>query len=451
MIGDQESKETIKQIPITNTRDSLKVIGLSSWFNLLLIFVPISWALHFASSVSDLVTFTCSLLAMIPLAKLLSFLTDRLSFRVGQTIAGLLNVTLGNAVELIISVVALRRCQIRLVQATLIGAILGDLLLVLGVSFIAGGIKFSEQTFASSVSQMNSSLLAISVVAVLLPTAYHLSISTGSTTRPPSDGDAILRLSYGAALILLCIYLAFMVFQLYSHTALYTCNGGTDMIKARMYPTEATEQSISKEFVSASTYIRSMHAKDVDLEAADTTSSREKDSVKDEDETVLRLNLWVLVSSLVAVTIVVSVTAEWLVDAVDEIVDKGHLGTEFVGIVLLSVVGNIGDLFTAVSMARKDKLDLSIAIAVGSSIQSALFMTPFLVLLGWIIGKPLTLLFDSYESITLFFSVLIVNYVVQDGKSNWLEGFLLSSLYALIAVTFFFYPGQDMTTLMQCR
>ncbi|KAG7100152.1 hypothetical protein E1B28_001931, partial [Marasmius oreades] len=230
---------------------------------------------------------------------------------------------------------------------------------------------------------------------------------------------------------------AFMVFQLYSHAALYTTTDGIHPLNSVKYAAKSSAEVGEQ---------RSMNyggRTAVDLEAATSSGSAEKD----EEESMLHLNLWVLVGSLVVVTVLVSVTAEWLVDAVDGIVDEGHLSTEFVGIILLSVVGNIGDLFTAVSMAMKDKVNLSIAIAVGSSIQTALFLTPFLVILGWILGKPLTLLFDPYDSITLFVSVLIVNYVVQDGKSNWLEGFILLALYALVAVTFFFYPGQNTSVL----
>jgi len=146
---------------------------------------------------------------------------------------------------------------------------------------------------------------------------------------------------------------------------------------------------------------------------------------------------------LAVVTVIVAVTAEWLVDSIDGLTDSGHISKEFVGVVLLPIVGNAAEHVTAVSVSVKDKLTLSLGVAVGSSIQIALFVIPFIVTLGWILGKPLTMLFDPFESVALFLAVITVNYVVQDGKSNWLEGVILMSLYIILATTFFFYPGSS--------
>jgi len=137
----------------------------------------------------------------------------------------------------------------------------------------------------------------------------------------------------------------------------------------------------------------------------------------------------------------VAVTAEWLVDSISGLTAGGRINKEFVGVILLPIVGNAAEHVTAVTVSVKDKLTLSLGVAVGSSIQIALFVVPFIVILAWMMGKPLTLLFDPYESVALFLSVLTVNYVVQDGKSNWLEGFILMGLYLILAVTFWYYPG----------
>jgi len=158
------------------------------------------------------------------------------------------------------------------------------------------------------------------------------------------------------------------------------------------------------------------------------------------------------VGLLVVVTVFVAITAEWLVDSIDGLTDSGKISKEFVGIILLPIVGNAAEHVTAVTVSIKDKLTLSLGVAVGSSIQIALFVIPFIITLGWILGKPLTLLFDPLESIVLFLSVLTVNYVVQDGKSNWLEGMVLMCLYLILAVTFWFYPGSDPSGLLnQCH
>jgi len=155
------------------------------------------------------------------------------------------------------------------------------------------------------------------------------------------------------------------------------------------------------------------------------------------------LSLYMTIGLLVVVTVLVAITAEWLVDSIDGLTTTHPISKEFVGIILLPIVGNAAEHVTAVSVSVKDKLNLSLSVAVGSSIQIALFVIPFIVILGWILGKPLTLLFDPYESIAMFLAVLTVNYVVQDGKSNWLEGFILMGLYVILGVTFWFYPGSD--------
>jgi len=144
----------------------------------------------------------------------------------------------------------------------------------------------------------------------------------------------------------------------------------------------------------------------------------------------------------------VAITAEWLVDSIDGLAEGGVISKEFIGVILLPIVGNAAEHVTAVAVSVKDKLTLSLGVAVGSSIQIALFVIPFIITLAWILGKPLTLLFDPLESIVLFLSVLTVNYVVQDGKSNWLEGMILMCLYLILGVTFWFYPGSNTSTIL---
>jgi len=423
---------------------SLVAIVKSSWLNLMLVFIPVSWALHFAlpSSYSnrDTLIFVFSFLAIIPLAKLLAFATDELSNRVGQTLAGLINATLGNAVELIVAIIALTKCDIRIVQSSLIGSILSNLLLVLGMCFFAGGLKYSEQGFGHSITQLNSSLLTVSVIAVLLPAAFHFFVTTNDQT----ETNDILKVSHGVAIILLFIYCAYLFFQLYSHTVLYDDNG-QDVFRSTKYNRKKKEKA----------------AKDTDTtdHAQDAGSSNEHSSHRDEEQGISvlngnesegdeekeepELNLLMALFLLAVVTVLVAVTAEWLVDSIGGLTDKGGISKEFVGIILLPIVGNAAEHATAVTVSVKDKLNLSLGVAVGSSIQIALFVIPFIVTLGWILGKPMSFLFDPYESIALFLSVLTVNYVVQDGKSNWLEGMILMCLYVILAVTFWFYTGSS--------
>ncbi|KAH9481441.1 Vacuolar calcium ion transporter [Psilocybe cubensis] len=421
---------------------SLKAILCASWLNVLLIFIPVSWALHFALPHSfanrDTIIFVFSFLAIIPLAKsrlivkLLGFATEELSLRVGQTLAGLLNATLGNAVELIVAIIALVQCELRVVQASLVGSILSNLLLVLGMCFFAGGMKYSEQGFGISAVQLNSSLLTISVIAVLLPAAFHF--AADPALSDDQEKHDILAVSHGVAVILLIIYGAYLSFQLYSHTALYQDKGkhtivstGYDSPKFRMQglknfrhrhddvhstDIESTAQRLGgPASVESSTTLHNggPHIQQFGLASPNGNNlnvaavEKAQENVEEEEEKP-SLSIVVTVGLLITVTILVAVTAEWLVDSIDGMTSNGKISKEFVGMILLPIVGNAA---------------------------------------GWILGKPMTLLFDPYESVTMFLAVLTVNYVVQDGKSNWLEGFLLMGLYFILAVTFWFYPGSD--------
>ncbi|KAK0204744.1 calcium/proton exchanger [Desarmillaria ectypa] len=415
--------------------------GVWQRLNLLLLFIPVSWALHFAfAGEKDTVIFVCSFIAIIPLAKLMAFATDQLSLRVGQTLAGLLNATLVGAiispsVELIVAIISLVKCELQIVQSSFI---LSYEVLVLGMCFFAGGIKFQEQGFGQMATQLNSSLLVISVIAVLLPAAFHFSVVGDTQNDEASD---ILNVSHGTSIILLFIYISYLIFQLFSHASLYA-DEGEDMIKSTRYgakkhktepPIEMQTQKIGTVSSATSTTIaqRPEPEDNRDVEIGSTHSKEEVEQPQ--------LGIWVTVGLLVVATVLVAVTAEWLVDSIDGMTNNNSISKEFVGVILLPIAGNAAEHATAVAVSVKDKLNLSLGVAVGSSIQIALFVIPFIVTLAWIMGKPLTLLFDPYESVAMFLAgtdilsslkataqlimviVLTVNYVVQDGKSNWLE------------------------------
>ncbi|KAK0485147.1 calcium proton exchanger [Armillaria novae-zelandiae] len=440
--------------PSPGVWQSLRSILLASWLNLLLLFIPVSWALHFAfAGEKDTAIFVCSFLAIIPLAKLLAFATDELSLRVGQTLAGLLNATLGNAVELIVAIISLVNCELQIVQSSLVGSILINLLLVLGMCFFAGGIKFQEQGFGHMATQLNSSLLAISVIAVLLPAAFHFSVANNTQNDEISD---ILNVSLGTSIILLFIYISYLVFQLFSHASLYA-DEGEEQVKSTRYPAkkenaelETPETGMVSSTTSTAVYRRTDN-RDVERSPADSK----------EDETQPELSVRVTVGLLIVVTALVAVTVKFLVDSVDGLAQYRHISKEFVGVIILPFVCRTPDGVTIVTTSVQDRLNLSMGITVGSSIQIALCVIPFIVLLGRIMGKPLTLLFDPYESIAMFLAgmdlsnslkatsqlimveVLTVNYVVLYNKSNWLEGVILICLYVILCVTFWYYPGNN--------
>lgn len=433
---------------------SIQAIIFASWLNVLLVFIPISWAMNFALPDQHTLIFVFAFLAIIPLAKLLAFATDELSLRVGQTLAGLLNATLGNAVELIVSIIALAKCQLTIVQSSLVGSILSNLLLVLGMCFFAGGLRFSEQGFGQSAVQLNSSLLTISVIAVLLPGAFHMALQGQPQYDELSTDYNILKTSHGVAIILLFIYASYLVFQLFSHKALYD-DDNEDMQPTKEYTgqnpfrlhrihrniTDGERVSSPSSAHDGEAAIALSHPADANPDVEPGTHSIASAETETEAPEQPLMNLAVCLWLLVVVTVLVAVTAEFLVDSIDGLTSSGSINKEFVGVILLPIVGNAAEHVTAVTVSVKDKLTLSLGVAVGSSIQIALFVIPFIVTLGWIMGKPLTLLFDPLESIVLFLSVLTVNYVVQDGKSNWLEGMILMCLYMILIVTFWYYPG----------
>ncbi|KAI9461600.1 calcium/proton exchanger [Lactarius psammicola] len=444
IIQELRRRHKVKQLSgVPGVRQSILAILKTSWLNVLLIFIPLSWIFHFIELNNTLV-FIFSFLAIVPLAKLLGFATEELSLRLGQTLAGLLNATLGNAVELIVAIIALVKCELNVVQSSLIGSILSNLLLVLGMCFFAGGTRFSEQGFGMSSTQLNSSLLTLSVIAVLLPAAFH------SAVQPTTDGvdpltDAqeahdILAISHGVAIILLFIYLCYLVFQLFSHKNLYEDDHPNVQKSVKYTPNLARKLRVTyrkRDEGAISSGPASSSPPPHDVEAGLMEEEEEEEEEKPQMSSKMAIAL------LIVVTVVVAITAEFLVDSIDGLTASGNISKEFVGLILLPIVGNAAEHVTAVTVSVKNKLTLSLGVAVGSSIQIALFVIPFITTLGWILGKPLTLLFDPFESVVLFLSVLTVNYVVQDGKSNWLEGMILMCLYIIVGVTFWFYPGSD--------
>lgn len=369
------------------TVEIAKLVILSNYVNVLLIFVPlgiIAELVHW----SPVVVFTLNFLAIIPLASLLSFATEELALEVGETLGGLLNASFGNAVELIVSVIALVKGELRIVQASMLGSILSNILLVLGMCFFAGGVYYKEQEFNMTAAQAMAGLMAIATSSLLLPAAFHLALPANTNLD-----TEILFLSRGTAILMLIIYILFLFFQLRTH--------------AEFFKAVANEES------------------------------------DDEDHEEARISWVISAGLLVGLTVIVSFCADFLVGSIDSIVEETGISKTFVGLILIPIVGNAAEHVTAVVCACKNKMDLAIGVSLGSSLQIAIFMTPFLVVLGWAIGQPLSLYFKSFETITMFVAVLVVNYTIQDGKSNWLEGAQLMGTYIIIALAFYVYPDSQ--------
>ena len=361
--------------------------------NFLLLAIPVtvyaSYIQHNAA-----MAFISSMIAIMPLAFLMGQATEEIALRTGQSIGGLLNATFGNAAEMIIAGMAIfaaaeahsacggsfENCQdamdmVLIVKTSLIGSIIGNLLLVLGLAFVWGGIHHHEQSFSPAAVGANGSLLLLAVITLTMPTAFGIN---------GNDGGGVINLSHAAALILLLIYGLFLLFQLRTHQDLFATDAGHEHEHANMSKKEA-------------------------------------------------------IVLLIGATVILGWMAEILVHSVSDAGKSLNLSPLFIGVILLPFFGNAAEHFTAVIVAKRNKMDLSFAIAVGSSTQIAVFVAPLMVIIAWIVGVPLDFNFGIFETIAVFLSVLIANAIASDGKSNWLEGAMLLGTYAIMAVAFFNY------------
>ncbi|KAG8626830.1 hypothetical protein KVT40_005775 [Elsinoe batatas] len=643
-----------------------------SWINVLLIMVPVGIAMDVTGQ-SPTVIFAINAVAIIPLAGLLVYATESVARRVGDTLGALLNVSFGNAVELIIYIIALTKGEVRIVQASLLGSLLSNLLLIMGMAFLLGGLRFQEQVYNNTVTQMSACLLSLSVGSLLLPTAFHASFSD----KLDAD-DKTLKISRATSIVLLIVYVLYLLFQLKSHSYLYestpqhvideeshpgilndifdtssssdssSSSSSSDSDTSGSHTTtkrikrafrhrrrrkssasstnttsvpsiisspsfertpsvadpspmtfhppsrrpsalanlgsgdeadnehggrggqprirdfvESLQEDVKKD--RARKKMRKHHRKhrknlldekvpeettpshkqgkrpsnekfalgaprlnipdDVQMvELENTTTSRRgiawtgqslrpalpkmltqnvfmtapptnigkspspspapnrvgggalrrtsslpdrlnrraaspmprqdaiyphshpavQASKKEDDEEEEEVMSFTASGMLLLIsTGLVAVCAEFLVGAIPGMIAASDVSEEFVGLIILPVVSNAAEHFTAVTVATKNKMDLSIGVSLGSSIQIALFVTPFIVLLGWIIGQPMTLFFNLFETLAIFVTVFVVNFLVLDGRSNYLEGSLLCAAYTIIAVASFYYPDEE--------
>ncbi|KAJ7051343.1 Calcium/proton exchanger [Mycena amicta] len=420
--------------PAPSIAKSIRTVVFYSWFNVLLLCIPIAFALHFATPHQYAAIFsTCSVMPLLMLTQLLSFATEEVSLRVGQALAGLINATLVCFPRLM--VIALTHCELDLVQSSLIGSILGNLLLVLGMCFFLGGLRFSEQGFAIGAAQLNSSLLTLSVVAVMLPIMYQLSAGFNGADKTKTQTQ-LLQFSHGIALILLVVYMGYLLFQLVSHKEVYADDSGdiplsTPWVRDRVSPI-LEMQVLPPTPPTSSNGLPPMLTEEPEEVGAARDHHNDTDteigvSDSDSDRPTPELHGAVCLCLLVVVTVLVAFTAEYLVSSINGLTASGKLSKPSSESSSSPSRVTSQSTFSAVTSSVKDKLTLSMSIAVGSSIQIALFVIPFIVVVGW--GPRQT------HAICLLLTVLTVNYVVADGKSNWV------ALYSIIGTLFFFYPG----------
>ncbi|HMK58532.1 MAG TPA: calcium/proton exchanger [Nitrososphaeraceae archaeon] len=355
----------------------------SSAIYFLLVFAPIAVVLNLVGA-DHLILFAMAIIGLIPLAKLIGDSTEHLATHYGATLGSLLNVTFGNAAEIIISVVAINAGLIELVKASITGSILGNIMLIFGLSLIAGGVKHKEQIFNRENAGLQSSLIFLAIIGLAIPTILS------TTVLKPIDLVSQLKLqilSDVLAIVLICVYVAGILFTFFTHKHLFVAPGGADEV----------------------------------LEMNHNRWSKRK-------------SFLILGASMVGVVAV----SEILVGSVEETSKQFGFGELFVGAIIVGIVGNAAEHSSAILLARKGKIDLSIGIAAGSGTQIALFVVPILVMVGIILGQPFTLEFTLYELATLFLAAIIMNLIAHDGKSNWFEGIMLTAVYLIIAIGFYF-------------
>ena len=374
---------------------SLK-LSKSSILYLLIIFTPIAVALEFIHA-DHIIIFVIAAIALIPLAKLIGDSTEHLSIHYGSSLGSLLNVTFGNAAEIIIAIVAINAGLLDLVKASISGAILGNILLIFGLSILAGGFKYKEQFFNRENVGLQASMLFLAIIGLAVPTVLantvNLEDGGGGDGVNIENQVSVQILSDLLAFLLLAVYIAGIIFTFFTHKQIFT-------------------QSVSKEHRQEEEEIKENHI---------THWSKKKS--------------FLLLGLSMAGVIVVS---EILVGSVEATTEEFGFGELFVGAIIVGIVGNAAEHSSAIILARKGKIDLSIGIAAGSGTQIALFVVPILVIAGIIMNKPFTLVFTLFELATIFLAAIILNLISHDGKSNWFEGVMLTVVYIIIAIGFFF-------------
>jgi Ca2+:H+ antiporter len=349
-----------------------------SWLNVLLLVAPISWYLAWQHS-SPVVVFLTAALSLIPAAGLIGAATEQLSLRSGPALGGFLNATFGNAAELIIAIMALRAHHVEVVKASITGSILGNVLLVFGASCFVGGLKHGRQQFNRTAAGSVTVMLFLAVAALVMPATVDL-VSFGSLRAHP---QTIVTLSFGTSIVLLCIYGAGLVFTL----------------------------------------------------------RQQQDPFRLASEHKPRMGVRPAIALLTLATGLTTVGAETLVGALEPAMQQFGMSELFAGVIVIALIGNAAEHYSAVSAAANDQMTLALEISIGSSAQIALMVAPILVLIAPLLGAPMSLVFNAFEITAIVLSVQVTAFVAFDGESNWLEGLQLLAVYCIMAIAFYLIPA----------
>ncbi|KAJ1966396.1 hypothetical protein GGI12_000106 [Dipsacomyces acuminosporus] len=428
--GDSDSHQV-------SVRGSLKNIALASWLNALVVVVPIGYVANYLKW-PVVAVFILNFVAIVPLSALMGFATEEVALRLGPTWGGLLSASFGNSVELIMAVIALIQEEYRIVQAGLIGSVLSNTLFVLGWAFLCGGICHRVQLFHAEAAQCAGALLALSVLSMIIPGAYHgVHASKGEIT------NGILVMSRGTALVLLVVYILFLVFQLKTHSDLFDGS----LTHHTHQKKDTTEHQQGETVYHHQHLVLDMSAVDDKGKAAfpglnHSSHMSVETQNSDRHHTAPQMKLWIATTLLVLVCGLLALSADILVESVDSLTSQFNISHTFVGMILLPIAANAAEHTMSVTVAIRNKMDLCITAAVGSSMQMTLFVLPVLIIISWMLSKPLTLFFDDFETTTMLICVLVINYLIMNGRSNWLKGAMLLSSYLIVALAFFLYPAE---------
>jgi Ca2+:H+ antiporter len=381
---------------------SISAAGRPRWYSpdrwgglkALLIFVPIALLFH-AFHLPPIWQFSASLLALLPLAALMGEATEHLAHRAGPGIGGLLNATFGNAAELIIALALLFKGKDTVVKASITGSILGNILLVLGASLFAGGLKHATQRFNRTAAGVGATMMALAAIGMLIPAIFH-SLPEVVHLGPNQSLNLEHKLSLTVSVALMAAYGLSLLFSLKTHKNLYN-------------PLDESA---------------------VEFEGATTPAAI---------VWTIRRSLSVLLAS----TVFVGLLSEVMARSMEEAGKSLGLTEVFLGVVVIAIVGNAAEHSSAVLVALKNKMDLSVGIALGSALQVALFVAPTLVFASYLRPRPMDLLFTTMEVVAVAFAVMIARMVAEDGESNWLEGAMLLMVYLILAIVFFYLPPES--------
>ncbi len=399
--ADEEGKGSVAAAAAATTATlwgNFRDIWFGKPISLCLLVVPFAMMSHYLHWSATWV-FWLNFFAMLPLAAILGDFTEEAALHTNDTIGGLLNATFGNAVEVVVAIQALLVNEIRVVQASMIGSIFSNLLLVLGMCFFCGGLYYKEQTFNSTSATASMGLLALGSIAMVLPTPFAVYYDV--------QDDRVLIISRLAACFLLFMYLQLLFFQLFTHKHIFD---------------EVDEQSRRQN------------------DDEDDEDGNEDDDKDDEEP---RIPMWMALLGLFLTTAAVTFFSDFLVSSIDEFCKDSGISRTFVGLIILPIVGNAVEHVSAVTVAMKNKMDLAMGVALGSCTQISLFVVPLTVLVGWATDKPMSLNFPHFEITLYVLSIFTVSVCLANPRCNWLEGSLLCTTYLMIAIGFWFEEVVD--------